>query len=139
MNLQLIRNSRLMFQPNSFFALLMKSNPNSLLLGLSIVGVASLGMTGMAGKAVAADATLSTPSLPEQPAKDTLRICFFTDSHLPGPRTHEHNHRLLAASPPGNMTSICVGRGSRAYFLRSTSTVSDRSLVNFKGASNSYQ
>src|SRR5690606_26109022 len=59
-------------------------------LGLSLASAAGACMTGGASKA-AADATLSAPSLAEQPAKDALRICFFTDSHLPGPHTHEHD------------------------------------------------
>src|SRR5262249_11325553 len=39
----------------------------------------------------AAEATISAPKLPEPPAKDSLRVCFFTDAHLPGPHTHEHD------------------------------------------------
>lgn len=71
----------------------MQNTPTSLprrdFLGLSLAGAAGLCVAGVAGKAAAEAATLSAPSLPEQPAKDALRICFFTDSHLPGWHTHE--------------------------------------------------
>ena len=42
-------------------------------------------------RASAAEATLSAPALPARPARGAFRLCFFTDSHLPGPHTHEHD------------------------------------------------
>jgi hypothetical protein len=66
------------------------SFPRRNFLGLSLAGVAGASLPGVA-EHCDAEATLSAPALPEPPAKDSLRICFFTDSHLPGPHTHEHD------------------------------------------------
>jgi len=65
--------------------------PRRKFLGRSLVGAAGLCLAGMAGEGRAAEATLSAPALPEQPAQGAFRICFFTDAHLPGPHTHEHD------------------------------------------------
>ena len=40
---------------------------------------------------MAAEALVSAPALPDPPAKGSFRICLFTDAHLPGPHTHEHD------------------------------------------------
>lgn len=68
----------------------MKASPNSMqrrkFLGASLIGTAALGLTR---NIEAAPATISVPQLPPGPA-GSLRICFFTDAHLPGPHTHEH-------------------------------------------------
>lgn len=65
------------------------SFPRRDFLGLPLASAAGLWMPGVASMAAAANATLAAPSLPEQPPKGVLRICFFTDSHLPGWHTHE--------------------------------------------------
>ncbi len=73
-----------------------KNTPTQMLprrdfLGLSIAGATGLCLAGLAGKSRAAEATLSAPALPDQPASGSLRLCLFTDAHLPGPHTHEHD------------------------------------------------
>lgn len=54
--------------------------PRRRFLGVSCAGVAGL---CLAGEAAAAPATVSAPALPSPSAKKGLRICFFTDAHLP--------------------------------------------------------
>ena len=60
-------------------------------LGLSIAGATGLYASGLTGRSRAAEATISVPALPDQPPQGSLRVCFFTDAHLPGPHTHEHD------------------------------------------------
>jgi predicted phosphodiesterase len=51
----------------------------------------TVAVTGLlAHRALATEATLSAPALPVRPSQGALRVCFFTDAHLPGPHTHEH-------------------------------------------------
>lgn len=56
-------------------------------LTASLSGATGLGLLGD-GKAE--PATVSVPNLPAGPT-GALRICFFTDAHLPGPHTHEQD------------------------------------------------
>ena len=66
--------------------------PRREFLGLSVAaGAAGIGLVGVSGRSEAAEALISAPTLPDPPAQSSLRICFFTDSHLPGPHTHEHD------------------------------------------------
>jgi len=65
------------------------SIPRRSFLGFSLAGTAGMAMSGLSGKAAAAEATISWPRLLNPPAKGSFRVCFFTDSHLPGPHTHE--------------------------------------------------
>ena len=64
--------------------------PRRNFLGLSLAGAAGFCLAE-AGCQGAAGAAISAPTLPEPPAKGSLRICFFTDAHLPGPHTHAHD------------------------------------------------
>lgn len=65
------------------------SLPRRNFLGFSLAGTASLVMAGFSDKVAAGEAKISKPSLPPAPPRGAFRICFFTDSHLPGPHTHE--------------------------------------------------
>jgi hypothetical protein len=82
--------SRQIKTPNTLDMSLLKISRRDV-LRRSIAGAPGLCLAGVAGKSSAAEATISAPTLPDPPARDPLRICFFTDSHQPGPHTHEHD------------------------------------------------
>jgi len=66
------------------------SVPRRSFLGISIASAAGFCVAAAENRNSAA-ALISTPALPDAPAGESLRICFFTDSHLPGPHTHQHD------------------------------------------------
>src|SRR5580693_3815064 len=63
---------------------LTRTLPRRDFLGLSVAGAAGVCLTGMGGRSDAAEATISAPALPDPPPQGSLRVCFFTDAHLPG-------------------------------------------------------
>lgn len=65
--------------------------PRRKFLGLSLAGATGACLSAVASKSQAAEALISKPTLPDPQPGKSLRVCFFTDAHLPGPHTHEHD------------------------------------------------